>query len=263
MRRAAWGLARLTLRNLGAGKRGWAALLLFGLGPLLALLAAGLGRRAEAEEILRTVGFHYAGWIAIQLLGIVFGLALTSGEIEDGTAGYLHLAALPKWAVVGVQLATAWAALSLLLLASLLLTALAAGFAGGLSGRLFADAARTALAGSAGLLPVLAWTATCGLAFRTSVGALSAAALPLFFWEFLVTHWPIRFAAWTVTNNVRGLLLELVFDGRRGPLFRYVRNFRLPSYDEAALMLSLTSGLLLAAAMVAAMNRSIEGKESR
>ncbi len=262
MRRAAAGLARLTLRNLGAGRRGWAALLLFALGPLLAL-AGALGKSAVPEEVFRAVAFHFSDWIAIQLLGIVFGLALTTGEIEDGTAGYLYLAALPKWLVVLIQLGVAWAALSLLLLGSLLLTALAAGAAGPLPPRLFADAARAALAGSAGLIVVLGWTAACGLAFRSSVGALSAAALPLFFWEFLVTHWPIRFAAWTVTNNVRGLLLELVFDGRRGPLFRYVRNFRLPDYGDAALFLSTLAGLLLALAMIAAMNRSIEGKEAR
>jgi hypothetical protein len=262
MRRAAAGLALLTLRNLGAGRRGWAALLLLAAGPLLAA-GAGLARSADPEEVFRTVAFHFSGWIAIHLLGVVFGLSLTAGEIEDGTAGYLYLAALPKWAVVLVQVGVAWLALTALLLASLLLTALATSTAGPMPGRLLLDAARASLAGGAGLLVVLAWTAACGLTFRTSVGALSAAALPLFFWEFLVAHWPIRFAAFTVTNNVRGLLLDLVFDGRRGPLFRYVRNFRLPDYGDAALFLSVLAGVLLAAAMVAAMNRSIEGKEAR
>lgn len=263
MRRAAWGLARLTLRNLGAGRRGWAAVALFSAGPLLAALGALFGRSTEPVEIFRDVTFHFTNWIAIHLLGVVFGLALTTGEIEDGTAGYLYLSALPKWLVVLVQLATAWATLSLLLLASLTLTALASGLGGGLPGRLLLDAPRAALAGSAGLLVTLSWTACCGLAFRTSVGALSAAALPLFFWEFLVTHWPIRFAAWTVTNGVRGLLLDLVFDGHRGPLFRYVRNFRLPGYSEAAFFLSATAAVFLLLAMTAAMNRSIEGKEAK
>ena len=36
MSRAAAALAVLTLRNLGAGRRGWAALLLLALGPVLA-----------------------------------------------------------------------------------------------------------------------------------------------------------------------------------------------------------------------------------
>ncbi|HEX7896246.1 MAG TPA: hypothetical protein VF950_00605 [Planctomycetota bacterium] len=262
MSRAAAALAILTLRNLGAGRRGWAALLLLSLGPVLAGLGALFGR-TDPEDVLRHVAFHFTDWIAIQLLGLVVGLALTSGEIEDGTAGYLYLAALPKWLTVLVQIGTAWVALSTLLLASLALTALAAGLGGGLSARLFVDAARAALAGSAGLLVILCWTSACGLAFRTSVGALSAAALPLFFWEFLVTHMPIRFAAWTVTNNVRGLLLQLIFDGSGGRAYKYVKNFSVPPYDRASMFLSATAGVLLLAAMTAAMNRSIEGKEAR
>jgi hypothetical protein len=263
MSRAIWGLARLTLRNLGAGRRGWAAAFLLAAAPLLAALAALFGKSTDPEDVFRNVAFHFSDWIAIHLLGVVFGLALTSGEIEDGTAGYLLLGALPKWLVTLTRIATAWGALSLALLLSLTLTALACGLGGGLPGRLWLDAPRAALAGSAGLLVTLSWSSFCGLAFRGSVGALSAAALPLFFWEFLVTHWPLRFATWTVTNGVRGLLLDLVFDGHRGPLFRYQRNFRLLPYDEAALFLSAAAGLFLLLAMTAAMNRSIEGKESR
>lgn len=262
MSRAAAALAALTLRNLAAGRRGWAALPLLALGPALATLGALFGKSGP-EDVLRQVAFHFSDWIAINLLGLVVGLALTSGEVEDGTAGYLYLAALPKWLVVLVQIGVAWAALSLLLLASLLLTALAAGFGGGLSARLFVDAARAGLAGAAGILVILSWTAACGLMFKTSVGALSAAALPLFFWEFLVTHMPIRFAAWTVTNNVRGLLLPLIFDGKGGRTYRYVKNFSIPDYDHAAMFLSAAAGILLLVAMTAAMNRSIEGKEAR
>ena len=48
-----------------------------------------------------------------------------------------------------------------------------------------------------------------------------------------------------------------------GGLYRYVRNFHLPDYGEAAMFLSILAGIFLITAMVAAMNRSIEGKEAR
>jgi hypothetical protein len=59
------------------------------------------------------------------------------------------------------------------------------------------------------------------------------------------------------------MLLPLVFDGRRGPLYRYVVNFHLPDYGEASMFLSILAGFFLMTAMIAAMNRSIEGKEAR
>jgi len=78
-----------------------------------------------------------------------------------------------------------------------------------------------------------------------------------------MTSWPIKFAEFTLTNNLRGMLLPMVFDGRPGPLYKYVRNFHLPTYGEASMFLSILMGLFLVTAMIAAMNRSIEGKEAR
>jgi hypothetical protein len=95
------------------------------------------------------------------------------------------------------------------------------------------------------------------------MGAMAAAILPVFFWELMVTWWRIKFAAWTVTNNLRALFRPLVLDGQSGFLYRYVRNFELHEYGEAALFLSILTGLFLAAAMAAIMNRSIEGREAR
>jgi hypothetical protein len=88
--------------------------------------------------------------------------------------------------------------------------------------------------------------------------------VPIFCWEFIVTLIPIRFAAWTVTNNVRALLLSQLFNGRRvQPFFNYVQNYQLPEYSHAAMFLSVLAGFFLSTAMVASMNRSIEGKEAR
>src|SRR5205814_5159084 len=100
---AAAGLARLTLRNLAAGKRSFAAAFLLLLPPLLALLIAGLGKNTDGARVFQGIVFQFSLWFMVYLLALVFGIALTSGEIEDGTAGYLYLGALPKWMVVLIQ----------------------------------------------------------------------------------------------------------------------------------------------------------------
>jgi hypothetical protein len=264
--RAALGLVGLTLRNLAAGKRARAGAFLLLLPPLLALLMSlsRTGREVEALRVYQGVVFQFSLWFMIYLLALVFGLALSSGEIEDGTAGYLYLGALPRWLVVLLQATATVAALSLLLMASLGLTALAAGIGRGGIPRFWHYVGLCTLAGSAALTVAVSYTMTCGFVFRTPLGALAAAVIPVFFWELMVTLLPIRFAAWTVTNNVRALLLPMLFEGRRvQPLYNYVQNWRLPDYGEAATYLSVLSGLFLCTAMVAAMNRSIEGKEAR
>jgi hypothetical protein len=256
MLNAVLGFAGLTLRSLGSGKRAWAAAVALALPALLALAAAG---RAPAEAVYRNVVFYYSLWFLPYLLGILYGISLSSGEIEDGTAGYLYLSRLPKWLIALLRMGVAAGALTAGLSASLLLTALAAG---GLA-HPARDVLSCTLVGGAAILIALAWSTACGFACRTPMGAMAAAILPVFFWELMVSWWRIKFAAWTVTNNLRALLLVLLFEGRRGPQFRYEENFRLPDYGEAALFLSALAGILLALAMVAAMNRSIEGKEAR
>lgn len=264
MFRASVGLIRITLRSLFAGKRAAAAAFLLLLPALLAFLIARNGKEGDALRVYQGVVFQFSLWFMIYLLALIFGLSLSSGEIEDGTAGYLYLGALPRWLVVLLQAGVTAAVLSAMLLASLLLTGLAAGFRTGGVPHLLHYAAVCTLAGGAALTVALSYTLTCGLVFRSPLGALAAAVIPVFFWELMVTLLPVRFAAWTVTNNVRGLLLSLLFDGRRvQPFFNYVQNYTLPSYGEATLFLSALSGLFLSTAMVAAMNRSVEGKEAR
>jgi hypothetical protein len=199
----------------------------------------------------------------IYLLSLIYGIALTIGEIEDGTAGYLYLGAVPKWLIVLIQTGVTWIALTAAIFVNVALTGLAAGLAEGGLTHLWRDVFGCTLVGAAGLLVSLGFYVTCGLVFRNPVTALAASLAPTFFWEILVTQWPIKFASYTVTNNLRGMLLPLVFDGRRGPLYRYVVNFHLPDYGEASMFLSILAGFFLMTAMVAAMNRSIEGKEAR
>jgi ABC-type transport system involved in multi-copper enzyme maturation permease subunit len=257
-------LAGLTLRNLAAGKRVWAAGILLLLPPLLALLIVGAGHDAESVKVFQGVVFQFSLWFMIYLLALIFGIALSSGEIEDGTVGYLYLSALPKWLIVLVQVGVAAIALTALLFASLLLTALAASLGKGGLPRLGHDVGVCTMIGGTGLTIALSYYMTCGLTLRSPLGALAAAVIPTFFWELLVTLFPIRFAAYTVTNNLRALLLSHLFEGRRvQPHYKYVVNFKLPEYGEATMFLSILAGLFLVTAMVAAMNRSIEGKEAR
>lgn len=251
-------LARLTARTLLSGKRGWAAALLLLLPCVVALALALLKPGgADAELLYRNIAFYYSLRFMIFLLALIFGISLTSGEIEEGTAGYLFLGAIPKWLVVFVQALTALATLGTLCAASLLLTALGAGLPWEDLGRAVGGAAVVAVAG---LSVALGFCLFCGLAFRRP---LAVAVIATFLWELMMSVMPVRFAAYTVTNNLRALVLHLVFEGDHGRWFRYVRNFTLPSYDEAALFLPIAAAVSLAAAMLAASRRSIEGRESR
>ena len=263
MMRAAWGYVGLTLRSLVGGKRAWAAGCLVLLPPVFAGIAALTGRHVESVALFHGFVFEFSLWFVIFLLSLIYGIALTMGEIEDGTAGYLYLSAVPKWLIVLIQMGVTAAALTGMLFVNLALTGLASSLGKGPIPALWRDVLSCTLVGGAGILVSLGYYVTCGLVFRTPTAALAGALIPTFFWEILVTNWPIKFAGFTLTNNLRGLLLALVFEGRRGPLYRYVRNFHLPDYGEASMFLSILAGLFLVTAMVAAMNRSIEGKEAR
>lgn len=260
---AAWGFVGLTLRSLAGGKRAWAAAFLVLLPPVFAGIAAVVGKNVEPATLFHGFIFEFSLWFVIYLLSLIYGIALTMGEIEDGTAGYLYLSAVPKWLIVLIQMGVTTVALTALLFVNVALTGLAASLGKGHLHHLWRDVFSCTLVGGAGILVSLGYYVTCGLVFRSPTTALAGALIPTFFWEILVTTWPIKFAGYTLTNNLRGLLLALVFEGRRGPLYRYVRNFHLPDYGEASMFLSILAGTFLVTAMIAAMNRSIEGKEAR
>jgi hypothetical protein len=243
---AAWGFVELTARNLVGGKRMWAAAFLILVPPVFAGIAAVVGKHVQPVDLFHGFLFEFSLWFVVYLLSLIYGIALTMGEIEDGTAGYLYLSAVPKWRIVLIQIGVTTLALTAALFVNLALTGLAASLGKEPIPHLWRD-----------------YYVTCGLVFKTPTAALAGALIPTFFWEIMVTTWPMKFAGYTVTNNLRGLLLPLVFEGRRGPLYRYVRNFHLPDYGEAAMFLSILAGVFLITAMVAAMNRSIEGKEAR
>ena len=164
--RAVSGVSWMTFRSLGTGKRIWTAAVLL-LAPAAVALAGTAGKGAQAGPVFQSVVFNLSLGFGVYVLALVYGLSMTSGEIEEGTAGYLYLGALPKWLIVLVQIVVTWGVLTALLSVGLLLTALASLPAGGDLPRLGRDVAGCALAGSAGLLVSLSFYASCGLVFRT------------------------------------------------------------------------------------------------
>ena len=263
MMTAALGFVSLSLRNLVGGKRAWAAAFLVLAPPFFAGLVGIFAKHVQALQVFQGFVFEFSLRFVIFLLALIYGISISIGEIEDGTAGYLYLSAVPKWLIVLIQMGVTTAALSAMLFVNLLLTGLAASYGRELVPNLLRDVVSCTLVGGVGIAVSLGYYVTCGLTFRTPTGALAAALFPTFFWEILVTSWPMKFAEYTLTNNLRGMLLPMVFNNSRGPLYRYVVNFHLPDYGEASMFLSILMGLFLITAMIAAMNRSIEGKEAR
>jgi len=93
MLHAAVGFVGLTLRSLVGGKRAWAAAFLVLLPPFFAGLAAIFGKHVEPLNLFHGFIFEFSLWFVIYLLSLIYGIALTMGEIEDGTAGYLYQSA--------------------------------------------------------------------------------------------------------------------------------------------------------------------------
>lgn len=258
--RAAGGVVALTCRNLITGKRGHAAAFLLALPLAIAGLGA-LSQKADGTKIFQDIAFHFSLHFMLFLLALIFGISQTSGEVEEGTAGYLYLGLVPKWTIVLIQIGLSTAALTALVFASLLGTGLVASLSsrGPLEPFWRSVAGCTLVAGIA-ILVSMAFYFTCGMGFRRP---LAVAVTATFFWELVVPWLPVRFAAYTVTTNLRALARSLAFGGSWPSWDRYPKPYDLPDYGQASMFLSVLGGLLLSAAMVAAMNRSVEGKEAR
>ena len=260
MTAAALEFIRLSARGLFAGRRGAVACFLLLIPPLVALVVALVKPDVTGERLFRIITFLYSLRFMIFLLSMIFGMAITTGEIEEGTAGYLYLGALPRWAIVLLHILTTTAVLTLLCGISLLLTALASGMADGGMPHLARDTFMTTILAGTATLVTLGFYVTCGLVFKRP---LAVAVTATFLWELLMSIMPVAFAAFTVTNNIRALMLNLVFEGDPGRYFHYIKNFELPDYGQATMFLSPLAAAFMATAMIAAMNRSIEGREAR
>lgn len=261
---AGFAFASLSARSLISGRRFQLTTALVLLPPVIALIL-GMTPRAGLDPTwaMHALALQVVLSVYILLVALVHGLSLSSGEIEEGTAVYVYLGILPRWAVLLVRFAVTSVLLGLLTTGSLVLMGLGiAATSGGSAAELLGLGLRYALVASVGLACYLSFFLFCGYAFRrpTAVGMIVAVL-----WEFVVTFtMPMKFAVYTLTNNLYGLALSLALHGDQGRWFRHRRAaYEIPTYESASLFVSVVIAGFLVAAMIALMNRSIEGKESR
>jgi hypothetical protein len=254
-------LVLFTLRRLFAGKRFVATAILLALPPLLELVILHVARRhgrgpgPTPAELFEGLSIAFATQLTPLLAGLIYGIALSGSEVEDGTAGYVLLGALPRGAVAVGQ-----AVVSALGLAVLLAGSVAATFAvaqasapGGSVGA--ADPALVgdfALAGAAALLPYVAVVTACGWLFRWGTAVSIALAI---LWEGALAAMPVKFAVYAVVNNARGILISLAPDlaGRMD----YNVNWDFPGARGAATFIAVVTVVALATAAVAASRRNL------
>jgi ABC-type maltose transport system permease subunit len=246
-----------------AGKRVFALAILAMTSPALSLLVTVLAPGPEGPPPLVFEHFMFIlhQYLDLILVSLVYGVSLSSGEIEDGTIGYLVLGAMPRWMVALVQLVVTSAVLAGVMAVGVLAAHLACSLKGGEPEMaLWRSVWSHGVVSLAGLLVYLSFFAACGYAFRrgTAVGVIA-----VLLWELMATMMPVKFAAYTVTNNLRVLWLYLYRDGVRDPFFNYVHNWELPTYGQASRFLAVLAALLLAAAMAALSRRGLEGREVR
>lgn len=262
--RAVLALASICTRSIFAGRRLTLTMVLFLLPPALSLLIGATARGGfDHAWAMHGVSLRLVLSSYVIVLALIHGLSLSSGEIEEGTAVYVFLGILPRWAVLLVRFAVTATLLSALTLGSLALSGLSvAATMGARAGELLHLAARYGIVSAVAIGCYLAFFLFCGYAFRRPVAVgISATIL----WEIVVTFFmPMKFAAYTLTNNLYGLALSVAMDGQQGRWFRYRRgSYEIPSYQEASLYVSVFLATFLVAAMIAVMNRSIEGREAR
>jgi hypothetical protein len=261
---AAIALFGFTLRRLAAGKRIVAALAISAVAPACEALLCAVPNRVDAThfyDIAWEMGCH----LEPLLLALVYALALTTSEIEDGTAPYVLLAALPRGTVALVQvLATAFgtgAMLTLSMGATYLVDVIV--FPSHYIGvALPFPAAVAACAGiaTAAVLAYLAVFTFTGIAFRRGIAASIGIAI---IWEAIVAQMPLRASWYTVTNNVRALLDQVICENYGGAI-----GYAMPTLEErptaagAAIFLAVVTGIGLALAMLAASRRPLARGET-
>jgi hypothetical protein len=254
----AWALAAFTLRRLFAGRRFAAAVAILALPPVVCLLMALLGRE-PAEHAFHRIMIELTAYLGALLLSLVYAIALTTSEIEDGTAGYVMLGAAPKWMVALIQVVVTAAGLAAMASVSI-----------GVSWMVFFLGAETppaailtwryALVTGVAILAYLSCFVVCGIAFRRGIAVCVALAVV---WEAMIVRMPMKFAAFTITNNVRALIVSLTLEGNPRSFVAYTQGaYDFPLYSEGAMFLSVVVAAALSLGMVASMNRSLVSKES-
>ncbi len=256
-------LTGLSLRSFFSGKRGWGSAIFIWIPPLLALLIGMTARRDfEAEWLMNAVSIRMILGLYLLLLALMHGLSLSSSDIEEGTSAYLYSGILPRWGVFFCRFLVTWALLVLLTMMSLCLVGVLSAVSRGAEDFLHLQklAFLYMIPVSIGLACHLAFFVFCGFAFRKPA---TVALIVSILWEVVVTFMmPMKFAAFTVTNNLYAISYTVVFGGEKGRWFRHVRNYELLDYGDSILYLCIFLAVLLLGAMITLERRSLMGKES-
>jgi len=253
-------LVSFTAHRVFTGKRFLALGLLLMIPPCLAGALAMAARVVPGVPFFDGITFALSLYLVLILSAMIYGIGLTSSEIEDGTVGYVFLAACPRWLVALVHVVVTGALLTVLTTASIAATyGLSSISPAGLGEHGPSVIAADALIAWIGLTTYLAWFVLCGYAFKHNVAASIASVVV---WEWIVPMIPNRLGAFTVIVNLRVIWLHLVQSGDPGRWFRAQVGYDLPTYGDASMFLSVALALFLALGMVAAMNRSIAGREA-
>jgi ABC-type transport system involved in multi-copper enzyme maturation permease subunit len=256
-------ISLLSLRSFFSGKRGWGSALFIWLPPLLALVIGLTARHDfDAEWLMNTISLRMVLGLYLLLLALMQGLSISSTDIEEGTSAYLYSGLLPRWGVLFTRFLVTWGLLSLLTLVSLCLVGVISAVTRGAEDFLYLQelALRYSLPASIGLACHLAFFIFCGFAFRRPA---TVALILSILWEVVVSFMmPIKFAAYTVTNNLYAISLTVILGGEKGRWFRHVRNYELLEYGDAILFLMVLLALFLLGGMVALERRPLMGRES-
>ncbi|HVY61546.1 MAG TPA: hypothetical protein VHF22_07825 [Planctomycetota bacterium] len=250
------GLAGFTLRRIAAGRRVYAAAAVLALGPLVALLVS-LRSHDPPSELFQQVGVHIGAYLAPLLLALVYGIAITTSEVEDGTAGYVFLAALRREVVALVQVVVTGAGLAVLAAGSVAATwAIVRHVASEGPPPSPALAVDLALAAGLACLPYLACVSFCGYAFRHGIAASVIFGV---IGEVIPVAMPVRFALYTITNNVRAVIVATALHGDASDVLEYSEHWAWPwpSPGSALAYLAVVTVVALALAAAAAGRRRL------
>ncbi len=119
-------LMGVTLRGL-LGRRRTILLALFAALPVfIALLIRATGGRPDADRVLETLVIR----MVMPLVALVIGTAAIGSEIEDGTAVFLIIKPIPRWRIALAKILVATGLTALMIVPSVVITALLLGGAG-------------------------------------------------------------------------------------------------------------------------------------
>ena len=119
-------LIEVTLRGLLGRRRMILLVLLAGLPVLIALLIRASGGRPDADRVLDTLVVR----TVMPLVALIVGTAAIGSEIDDGTAVFLLIKPIARWRVALAKMVVAVGLTAILIVPSVVLTALLLGSRG-------------------------------------------------------------------------------------------------------------------------------------